>query len=70
MSSILILRMSSGYNGVKQSTQEVRYMKGGNDIVPPHLKGSVPFIDLEAARKLRTYYNYIRSKLHGKRSVL
>jgi hypothetical protein len=52
MSSILILRMSSGYNGVKQSAQEVRYMKGANDNVPPHLKGSVPFIDLEAARKL------------------
>jgi hypothetical protein len=39
----LILKMNSGYNGVSRELE-----KGGNNIVPPYLKDSGPFIDHEA----------------------
>jgi hypothetical protein len=34
MSSILILKMNSGYNGSEQSTREVHSMKGGMFLCP------------------------------------
>jgi hypothetical protein len=43
--------MNNGYNGGGQSTQEVRYMKGGNDLVAPCPKGRGAFYRLRNGRK-------------------
>jgi hypothetical protein len=38
MSSGLILKMNSGYNGGEKRAREVHVVKGGNDLVSPALR--------------------------------